>query len=143
MFPPIVVCVSVVSVVAADQVFPASQVLAGKRCESCPASRRRRICCQFNALRQHANCAAAVARRVTVGRAGRAVDSHHHLFHQPDTLRPLAQGRYLGDGYRVEASVGHVRDLLRSQLSVDVDNDFTPKYRVPNEKRAVVKELKK
>ncbi len=51
-------------------------------------------------------------------------------------------GRFLGKGYTVRASVGHVRDLLRSQLSVDVENDFTPKYRVPNEKKAVVKELK-
>jgi len=50
--------------------------------------------------------------------------------------------RYLGEGYKVEASVGHVRDLLRSQLSVDVDNSFEPKYRVPNEKRPIVKELK-
>jgi DNA topoisomerase-1 len=52
-------------------------------------------------------------------------------------------GRFLGRGYTVRASVGHVRDLLRSQLSVDVDNHFTPKYRVPNEKKDVVKELKK
>ncbi|MBN2390239.1 MAG: type I DNA topoisomerase [Anaerolineae bacterium] len=52
-------------------------------------------------------------------------------------------GRFLGRGYTVKASVGHIRDLLRSQLSVDVDNDFTPKYRVPNDKRAVVKELTK
>ena len=51
-------------------------------------------------------------------------------------------GRFLGKGYTVRASVGHVRDLLRSQLSVDVENDFQPKYRVPNEKKAVVKELK-
>lgn len=51
-------------------------------------------------------------------------------------------GRFLGGGYKVMASVGHVRDLLRSQLSVDVENDFTPKYRVPNEKRKIVKELK-
>lgn len=51
-------------------------------------------------------------------------------------------GRYLGKGYTVKASVGHVRDLLRSKLSVDVENDFTPRYRVPNEKRPVVKELK-
>ena len=50
--------------------------------------------------------------------------------------------RYLGKGYTVRASVGHVRDLLRSELSVDVDNDFPPKYRVPNEKRQVVKEIK-
>ena len=52
-------------------------------------------------------------------------------------------GRYLGKGYTVKASVGHVRDLLRSQISVDVENNFEPKYRVPNEKREVVKELKK
>jgi DNA topoisomerase-1 len=51
--------------------------------------------------------------------------------------------RFLGKGYTVRASVGHVRDLLRSKLSVDVDNNFEPQYRVPNEKRDVVKELKK
>lgn len=51
-------------------------------------------------------------------------------------------GKFLGKGYTVKASVGHVRDLLRSQLSVDVENNFTPKYRVPNEKRPVIKEIK-
>lgn len=51
-------------------------------------------------------------------------------------------GRFLGKGYTVKASVGHIRDLLRSRLSVDVENDFEPTYRVPNEKRAVVKEIK-
>jgi DNA topoisomerase-1 len=51
-------------------------------------------------------------------------------------------GRFLGKGYTVRASVGHIRDLLRSQLSVDVEHDFKPKYRVPNEKKEVVKELK-
>ena len=51
-------------------------------------------------------------------------------------------GRFLGKGFQVRASVGHVRDLLRSQLSVDVENGFTPKYRIPNEKRPLVKELK-
>ena len=51
-------------------------------------------------------------------------------------------GRFLGKGYTVRASVGHVRDLLKSQLSVDVENNFEPKYRVPNEKKEIVKELK-
>jgi DNA topoisomerase-1 len=36
-------------------------------------------------------------------------------------------GRFLGKEYTVRASVGHVRDLLRSQLSVDTENDFAPK----------------
>ncbi|MCU0496290.1 MAG: type I DNA topoisomerase [Anaerolineae bacterium] len=52
-------------------------------------------------------------------------------------------GRFLGDGYVVKASKGHVRDLLVTQLSVDVQNNFQPKYRVPNEKRDTVKELKR
>ena len=52
-------------------------------------------------------------------------------------------GRFLGKGYTVKASVGHIRDLLRSSLSVDIENNFEPKYRVPNEKKEIVKELKK
>ena len=51
-------------------------------------------------------------------------------------------GRFLGKGFTVKASVGHVRDLLRSQLSVDVDNNFEPKYRILKEKRQVVNEIK-
>jgi DNA topoisomerase-1 len=39
-------------------------------------------------------------------------------------------GRYLGKGYTVKSSVGHVRDLLKSRLSVDVENNFEPEYRV-------------
>ncbi len=50
-------------------------------------------------------------------------------------------GKFLGGGYRVRASVGHVRDLLKSQLSVDVEHDFEPKYRVPDDKRDIVKDL--
>ena len=50
-------------------------------------------------------------------------------------------GRFLGKGFTVKASVGHVVDLLRSQLSVDVEHDFQPKYRIMNNKRPVVKEL--
>jgi DNA topoisomerase-1 len=50
--------------------------------------------------------------------------------------------RFLGRDYEVKASIGHVRDLLRSRLSVDIEHDFEPTYRVPNEKRKVVKELK-
>ena len=51
-------------------------------------------------------------------------------------------GHFLGKGHTVRASKGHVRDLLVSQLSVDVDNGFEPTYRVMNDKRDVVKDLK-
>ncbi|MCS7071832.1 MAG: toprim domain-containing protein, partial [Anaerolinea sp.] len=50
-------------------------------------------------------------------------------------------GNFLGRGYTVKASKGHVRDLLVSRLSVDVENNFQPEYRVMNDKRAIVKEL--
>jgi DNA topoisomerase-1 len=52
-------------------------------------------------------------------------------------------GRYLGNDYKVIASVGHIRDLLKSKLSVDIENNFEPRYRVPNDKRDVVKQIKK
>lgn len=51
-------------------------------------------------------------------------------------------GGFLGKGFTVMSSKGHVRDLLKTSLSVDVENEFEPRYRVPNDKRAVVKELK-
>jgi len=51
-------------------------------------------------------------------------------------------GNFLGSGYTVKASKGHIRDLLVSQISVDVKKDFEPKYRVPNDKRDTVSELK-
>ena len=50
-------------------------------------------------------------------------------------------GNYLGRGYTVKASVGHVRDLYKSKLSVDVEHDFKPIYIVPQEKKKVVEEL--
>lgn len=53
-----------------------------------------------------------------------------------------AIGRYLGSGYTVKSSMGHVRDLPKSTLGVDVDEDFTPKYLVPREKTKTIKELK-
>ncbi len=50
--------------------------------------------------------------------------------------------RYLGRGYTVTASMGHIRDLPKSTLGVDVDDGFAPKYLVPRDKLKVVKELK-
>ena len=50
--------------------------------------------------------------------------------------------RYLGRGYSVRASMGHVRDLPKSKLGIEVDGDFEPTYRVPNDKTKTVKELK-
>ncbi|MGI8422820.1 MAG: type I DNA topoisomerase [Chloroflexota bacterium] len=49
--------------------------------------------------------------------------------------------KFLGRGYAVRASLGHVRDLPKRRLGVDVDNGFEPTYVVPKEKKETVKEL--
>jgi len=51
-------------------------------------------------------------------------------------------GKILGKGYSLKASLGHIRDLPRSQLGVDIENGFAPKYVVPRVKSKTVRELK-
>ena len=50
--------------------------------------------------------------------------------------------KYLGKGYEVTASNGHIRDLPASQLGIDVENDYAPKYINIRGKEKVIKELK-
>ena len=52
-------------------------------------------------------------------------------------------GKYLGSSYKVIASVGHVRDLPKSKLGIDIDNDFEPEYISIRGKGDLIKELKK
>lgn len=52
-------------------------------------------------------------------------------------------GKYLGSRYKVVASVGHVRDLPKSKLGIDVENDFEPQYISIRGKGDLIKELKK
>ncbi|MGZ5299259.1 MAG: toprim domain-containing protein, partial [Actinomycetota bacterium] len=50
--------------------------------------------------------------------------------------------KYLGGDYTVRASYGHIRDLPKSQLGVDVEHDFEPAYMVPEESERHVRELR-
>lgn len=52
-------------------------------------------------------------------------------------------GKYLGGNYKVIASVGHVRDLPKSKLGIDIENDFDPQYIPIRGKGDVIKELRK
>ncbi|MDD7511726.1 MAG: type I DNA topoisomerase [Peptostreptococcaceae bacterium] len=52
-------------------------------------------------------------------------------------------GKYLGSKYKVVASVGHVRDLPKSKLGIDIENDFEPQYISIRGKGDLIKELKK
>lgn len=51
--------------------------------------------------------------------------------------------KFLGNGYEVKSSFGHIRDLQDKKLSVDVERNFTPEYVIPSDKKKVVAELKK
>ncbi len=61
------------------------------------------------------------------------------IVESPAKARTL--NKILGRNYILKASMGHVRDLPKSTLGVDVENDFAPKYVVPKEKKKVIKEI--
>jgi len=62
------------------------------------------------------------------------------IVESPAKARTL--GRILGSKYNLKASMGHIRDLPKSRLGVDIEHDFEPKYVVPRTKAKTVKELK-
>ena len=63
------------------------------------------------------------------------------IVESPSKARTI--GRFLGSGYKVIASVGHVRDLPKSKLGIDIDDDFEPQYIAIRGKGDIIKELKK
>lgn len=63
------------------------------------------------------------------------------IVESPTKARTLS--KYLGKNYRIEASMGHIRDLPKSELGVDVESGFEPRYIIPRDKKKKVNELKK
>ena len=51
--------------------------------------------------------------------------------------------KILGEDFKVVSCVGHISDLPVSEIGVDIENDFKPKYIIPDEKKQVIKDLKK
>ena len=51
--------------------------------------------------------------------------------------------KYLGKNYTVEASMGHIRDLPKSKMGIDFENNFEPKYLTIRGKTDLIKKLKK
>jgi len=62
------------------------------------------------------------------------------IVESPAKARTL--GKILGKGYSLKASLGHIRDLPRSKLGVNIENGFAPEYVVPRAKNKIVRELK-
>src|SRR5262249_14206772 len=50
---------------------------------------------------------------------------------------------FLGGDYRIEASMGHVRDLPKSRMGIDVEHDFTPTYQAIPERKDILERLAK
>lgn len=50
--------------------------------------------------------------------------------------------RFLGKGFTVRASMGHIRDLPKSKMGIDTEHDFEPTYIIPVDKKSLIKELK-
>ena len=63
------------------------------------------------------------------------------IVESPGKIKKLEQA--LGKDYIVKASIGHIRDLDESGLSIDIENGFRPKYVIPADKKKVVADLKK
>jgi DNA topoisomerase-1 len=51
--------------------------------------------------------------------------------------------KFLGKDYRVISSFGHIRDLSKKNLGINIEKDFAPDYEIPKEKAKVVSELRK
>lgn len=51
--------------------------------------------------------------------------------------------KFLGEDFNVKSSQGHIRDLSKSKLSIDIEHGFKPEYEIPSDKKAIVAELKK
>lgn len=51
--------------------------------------------------------------------------------------------KFLGKDFQVTSSFGHIRDLAKKNLGIEIEDNYTPKYIVPDDKKSVVKELKK
>ncbi|MBD0351770.1 MAG: DNA topoisomerase I, partial [Flavisolibacter sp.] len=50
--------------------------------------------------------------------------------------------KFLGSDFEVKSCYGHIRDLEKDDMGIDIKNNYKPKYIVPEEKQKVVKELK-
>ncbi|MBQ2573858.1 MAG: hypothetical protein II575_06515, partial [Bacteroidales bacterium] len=46
--------------------------------------------------------------------------------------------KFLGDDFIVKSSYGHIRDIEKKNLGIDIDNGFTPDYEIPDDKKKVV-----
>jgi len=69
------------------------------------------------------------------------MDKNLVIVESPAKAKTIAKA--LGDGYLVTSSFGHIRDLLKKKLGIDLENGFSPEYVIPPDKKELVKKLTK
>src|SRR5215510_6182626 len=80
-----------------------------------------------------------------VARAGKRGKARkpHYLVVVESPAKAKTIKKYLGSGYTVKASVGHLKDLPKSKMGVDIEHGFRPEYHVIKSKEKVLHELKR
>ncbi len=63
------------------------------------------------------------------------------IVESPTKAKTIA--KFLGKGFAVESSFGHIRDLPKSDIGIDIEHDFTPRYVIPTKAKKTVTKLKK
>lgn len=66
----------------------------------------------------------------------------NHLIIVESPAKAKTLKKFLGAKYAVKASMGHIRDLPKKTIAIDVEHDFTPEYEISPDKKKIVKELK-
>jgi DNA topoisomerase I len=119
----------------------ATRAIAGRGAAARPAAKKK-------SARRSAAKKPAAAKRVAVAEAdnsdgdGAAAAGGTALVVVESPAKAKTISKYLGRGYRVRATVGHVRDLPEKKLGIDVDKGFTPEYVTIQGKEKTLSELK-
>ena len=69
------------------------------------------------------------------------MSKHLVIVESPTKAKTIA--KFLGKDFRIESSFGHIRDLPKSKMGVDIEHDFAPQYIIPLKAKKVVSALKK
>ena len=96
----------------------------------------------FRMRRTPAHEGLAVEEHTVVSKAQQKRASGPKLVIVESPAKARTVGRFLGKGYAVRASVGHIRDLPANRMGVDIENDFEPHYVIPTKKKEVVRGLR-
>jgi DNA topoisomerase-1 len=116
---------------------PAPRARGGKAAKPLTRAQERRAKARAEDAEAEALEAAERARRPRKIKPGSALV----VVESPAKARTI--GKYLGNGYTVKASVGHIRDLPKSKIGVDFENGFEPSYEIIEGKKKVIAEIRK